>query len=175
MRSQGNIPLFLSKFAGSKPFDSVSSLLKFMSVTIENILLIGSILLIISVIAGKTSYKFGVPVLIFFLGIGMLAGSEGIGGIHFDNPAAAQFIGIVALNFILFSGGMDTDWRSVKPILRRVSHFLRLVCYSQLFPWACLSIGCLIFRFWKVFYWALSCLRPMLRRFSLFSEVKILH
>ena len=88
-----------------------------MTLTTENILLIGSILLFISLIAGKTSYKFGVPVLIFFLAIGMLAGSDGIGGIHFDNPKTAQFIGIVALNFILFSGGLDTDWQSVKPVL----------------------------------------------------------
>jgi potassium/hydrogen antiporter len=88
-----------------------------MTLTTENILLIGSILLFISLIAGKTSYKFGVPVLILFLGIGMLAGSDGIGGIYFDNPKTAQFIGIVALNFILFSGGLDTGWQSVKPIL----------------------------------------------------------
>lgn len=88
-----------------------------MTLTTENILLIGSILLFISLIAGKTFYKFGVPVLILFLGIGMLAGSEGIGGIHFNNPKSAQFIGIVALNFILFSGGLDTGWPSVKPIL----------------------------------------------------------
>jgi len=88
-----------------------------MTLTTENILLIGSILLFISLIAGKTSFKFGVPVLIFFLAIGMLAGSDGIGGIHFDNPKTAQFIGIVALNFILFSGGLGTGWQSVKPIL----------------------------------------------------------
>lgn len=55
--------------------------------------------------------------MILFIGIGMLAGSDGIGGIHFDNPKTAQFIGIVALNFILFSGGLDTDWQSVKPVL----------------------------------------------------------
>lgn len=88
-----------------------------MTLTTENILLIGSILLFISLIAGKTSYKFGVPVLILFLGIGMLAGSDGIGGIYFDNPKTAQFIGIVALNFILFSGGLDTGWQTVKPVL----------------------------------------------------------
>lgn len=88
-----------------------------MNLTTENILLVGSILLFISLFAGKTSYKFGVPVLIFFLAIGMLAGSEGIGGINFDNPKTAQFIGIIALNFILFSGGFDTDWKTVKPIL----------------------------------------------------------
>ena len=88
-----------------------------MNLTAENILLIGSILLFISILAGKTSYKFGVPTLIFFLATGMLAGSEGIGGINFDDPKTAQFIGVVALNFILFSGGLDTNWQSVKPIL----------------------------------------------------------
>ncbi|HAN18926.1 MAG: K+/H+ antiporter [Bacteroidetes bacterium GWC2_33_15] len=88
-----------------------------MNLTTENILLIGSILLFISLFAGKTSYKFGVPVLILFISIGMLAGSDGIGGIIFDNPKTTQFIGIVALNFILFSGGLDTDWNSIKPIV----------------------------------------------------------
>ncbi len=87
-----------------------------MVVTTENILLIGSILLFISLFAGKTSSRFGVPVLILFITIGMLAGSDGIGKIHFDNPKTAQFIGIVALNFILFSGGLDTDWKSIKPV-----------------------------------------------------------
>jgi potassium/hydrogen antiporter len=89
-----------------------------MNLTIENILLVGSLLLFVSVIIGKTSYKFGVPTLLLFLAIGMLAGSDGIGGIRFDNPQIAQFIGIVSLNFILFSGGLDTNWTSVKPILR---------------------------------------------------------
>jgi cell volume regulation protein A len=51
--------------------------------------------------------------------IGILAGSEGIGGIHFDNAALAQLIGIVALIFILFSGGLDTNWESIKPVLWR--------------------------------------------------------
>ncbi|HQX04513.1 MAG TPA: potassium/proton antiporter [Flavobacterium sp.] len=88
-----------------------------MNLSIENILLIGSLLLLVSIIAGKTSYKFGVPTLILFLAIGMLAGSEGPGGINFDDPQLAQFIGIVSLNFILFSGGLDTSWSSIKPIL----------------------------------------------------------
>lgn len=73
----------------------------------ENIILIGSILLIASILASKTSFKLGIPVLILFLGIGMLAVSEGIGGIYFDDPHAAQLLGIVALNLILFSGIMD--------------------------------------------------------------------
>lgn len=90
-----------------------------MDLTIENVILVGSLLLLISIIAGKTSYRFGVPTLILFLAIGVLAGSEGIGKINFNDPKMAQFIGIVALNFILFSGGLDTQWSSIKPILRQ--------------------------------------------------------
>lgn len=89
-----------------------------MNLTIENILLIGSVLLLASIIAAKRAYKFGVPTLLLFLLIGMLAGADGIGGIYFDNPKIAQFIGIVSLNFILFSGGLDTNWASVKPIFK---------------------------------------------------------
>ena len=87
-----------------------------MFLTIENILFIGSILLFLSILAGKTSYKFGVPTLVLFLLIGMIAGSDGL-GIQFHNPEIAQFIGIVSLNFILFSGGLDTNWKSIKPVL----------------------------------------------------------
>jgi potassium/hydrogen antiporter len=87
------------------------------TVTPENILLIASVLIFISVLAGKTSFRIGVPTLILFLAVGILAGSEGIGKIPFDDPGLAQFIGIVALNFILFSGGFETDWNSVKPIM----------------------------------------------------------
>lgn len=89
-----------------------------MNLTIENILLVGSLLLLVSVIAGKPTYKFGVPTLLLFLAIGMLAGSEGLAGIYFDDPKIAQFIGVVSLNFILFSGGLDTSWIAVRPILR---------------------------------------------------------
>ena len=87
-----------------------------MNISIENFLLIGSVLLLLSIIAGKTSYRFGVPVLIFFVSVGILAGSEGIGGIYFDNPAMARFIGIASLNFILFSGGLDTNWSTIRPV-----------------------------------------------------------
>lgn len=87
-----------------------------MNFTTENFLLIGSILLLISIIAGKASYRFGIPTLILFLAIGMLAGSDGLGGIYFNDPNLAQFIGIVSLNFILFSGGLDTDFAGIKPV-----------------------------------------------------------
>ena len=89
-----------------------------MSFSIANILLFGSVLLFISVAASKTSFKFGIPVLILFLAVGMLAGSDGPGGVEFADPKAAQFLGIIALTFILFSGGLDTKWESIRPVLR---------------------------------------------------------
>ncbi len=72
--------------------------------------------------------------------IGILAGTEGIGGIEFDDPKIAQFIGVVSLNFILFSGGLDTNWSSIKPILWQgislstVGVLLTAVCLG-LFAW----------------------------------------
>ena len=83
----------------------------------ENILLLGSLLLFLSIIASKTSFKLGIPTLILFLVVGMLAGSDGPGGIYFYEPKIAQLLGVVALTFILFSGGLETKWESVKPIL----------------------------------------------------------
>lgn len=89
-----------------------------MSFTSENILLLGSLLLFISIISSKTSFRIGIPTLILFLIIGMLAGSDGPGGIHFNDPETAQLLGVIALTFILFSGGLDTRWESIKPVIR---------------------------------------------------------
>jgi len=83
----------------------------------ETILLWIAVLLFVSVVSSKLSDKFAVPVLLLFLAIGMLAGSEGIGGIHFDNAQMAKSIGIVALIFIIFSGGLDTNWKDSKSIV----------------------------------------------------------
>lgn len=84
--------------------------------TAENVLLVGSILLFVSIVVGKTGYRFGVPTLLLFLVVGMLFGSDGL-GIQFHNAKEAQFIGMVALSIILFSGGMDTKFADIKPIL----------------------------------------------------------
>jgi len=89
-----------------------------MPITAEHALLVGSVLLLLSIIGGKTTSRWGVPTLIFFLLVGILAGSEGIGGIPFDDMHMAQFIGITALNFILFSGGLSTDFQTMRPVLR---------------------------------------------------------
>lgn len=89
-----------------------------MTFSSENILLLGSLLLFVSILASKTSFKFGIPTLILFLIVGMLAGSDGPGGIYFNDPHVAQFLGVVSLNFILFSGGLDTRWESIRPVLK---------------------------------------------------------
>lgn len=77
-----------------------------------------AILLLASVAASKASARFGIPALLVFLLVGMLAGSDGPGGIEFDYPQAAQSIGIVALALILFAGGLDTQWPDIRPVLR---------------------------------------------------------
>ncbi|HLP18102.1 MAG TPA: potassium/proton antiporter [Bacteroidota bacterium] len=84
---------------------------------LEYVLLVGSMLVLVSIAIVKLTERVGVPTLLLFLAIGMLAGSEGPGGIFFDNAKAAQWIGIIALVFILFAGGMDTDWHEVRPVL----------------------------------------------------------
>ena len=84
--------------------------------SVENMLLIGSVLLIISIVVGKTGYRFGVPALLLFLLVGMFFGSDGL-GLQFNNTHQAQAIGMVALSVILFSGGMDTKIADIKPIM----------------------------------------------------------
>lgn len=81
----------------------------------ENILLIGSILLFVSIVISKTGSRFGIPTLLLFLFVGMLFGSDGL-GIQFHDMADAQFIGMVALTIILFSGGMDTKIEEIRPV-----------------------------------------------------------
>ena len=81
-----------------------------------NILLVGAVLLFVSIVAGKAGYKFGVPMLLLFLGVGMAFGSDGV-GIQFNSPTIAQFIGMIALSVILFSGGMDTKFKEIRPVL----------------------------------------------------------
>jgi cell volume regulation protein A len=88
-------------------------------VSIEQVLVAASVLLLISIIASKASGRLGIPALLLFLGIGMLAGSEGIGGIYFDDARVAQSVGVVSLVLILFAGGLDTVWTDVRPVLRQ--------------------------------------------------------
>lgn len=85
-------------------------------ITSENILLIGSTLLIAGVLIGKSSYRFGLPLLLIFLLVGMAFGTDGV-GIQFSNMHTAQFIGMIALCIILFSGGMGTKISAIRPVV----------------------------------------------------------
>jgi cell volume regulation protein A len=85
--------------------------------TSENILLIGSLILFVSIfISSRVSARIGVPMLLLFLILGMFFGSDGI-GINFSNVKNAQFIGMFALSVILFSGGLDTRFSEIKPVM----------------------------------------------------------
>lgn len=88
-----------------------------MGLAAEYILLSAAFLLLVSILASKVSARLGVPALLLFLAIGMLTGSEGPGGIYFDDPWLAQFLGVTALSFILFSGGLETDLEEVRPVM----------------------------------------------------------
>ena len=81
----------------------------------EYIILLGAVLLFVSIVSGKTGYRFGVPSLLLFLLVGIMFGSEGL-GIQFNSFKQTQFIGMVALSIILFSGGMDTKLKDIKPV-----------------------------------------------------------
>lgn len=84
--------------------------------TAENILLIGAILIFCSILISKTGYRFGIPTLLLFLLVGMIFGSDGL-GLQFNGAADAQFIGMMALSIILFTGGMDTKIQGIRPVL----------------------------------------------------------
>lgn len=87
-----------------------------MNFTMENILFLGSALIFFSILMTRASSKFGIPTLLLFLFLGMLFGSDGL-GLHFYNVEQAQFVGIVALSIILFTGGMDTKIKQIRPVL----------------------------------------------------------
>lgn len=86
-------------------------------ISIEHLLLGVSVLLLVAVLVGRLSVRAGIPPLLLFLVLGMLAGSDGPGGIYFDDPWLSQLVGTAALALILFSGGLDTDWPSVRPVV----------------------------------------------------------
>lgn len=84
---------------------------------IEFFLLVISVLFFASILASKAGSKLGVPALLLFLGVGMLFGSDGLQLVNFDNIKVAHMVGTVALCAILFSGGLDTRFSDIRPVL----------------------------------------------------------
>ncbi len=84
----------------------------------DQTLILFGMLFLFSVIFSKISDKYGIPALLMFLGIGMLAGSDGIIGLEFDNAKIAEDVGTIALVYILFAGGFNTSYKSIKPIFK---------------------------------------------------------
>lgn len=84
----------------------------------DNIILVGAILIFVSIVVGKAGSRFGIPSLLLFLFVGMFFGTDGL-GLEFDNMALTQFIGAIALTIILFTGGMDTQLSSIRPIWKQ--------------------------------------------------------
>ncbi|MBU9720908.1 MULTISPECIES: potassium/proton antiporter [Bacillaceae] len=82
----------------------------------DYVVLLGALLLIVGVMTTKFSSRLGVPALVLFIAIGMLFGSDGLGLIYFDSAYYAQLIGIIALVIILFEGGLQTKWSTVRPV-----------------------------------------------------------
>ena len=86
-----------------------------MNISLEMVLLVGSLLIFGSILISKTGYRFGIPTLLMFLLAGMLFGCDGL-GIQFHDAEQAQYIGTIALCIILFSGGMDTRLADIRPV-----------------------------------------------------------
>ncbi len=83
---------------------------------IASYLTVAAILMLLGACSSKISARLNIPVLILFLAVGMLAGSDFLGFIDFENAKIANVIGSVAMGYILFFNGFDTHWTSVKKI-----------------------------------------------------------
>lgn len=81
-----------------------------------NLLIVASLIIILCVIFNKVSSKLGVPMLLFFILLGMLFGADGIFKIDFGDYHIAESICSTALIFIMFYGGFGTKWSEAKPI-----------------------------------------------------------
>ena len=81
------------------------------------LILIGGALLAAGIAGALMAERMRIPGLLLFLALGMLAGSEGIGGIEFDDAELARTLGTIALVLILFEGGLTAGWSEVRPVL----------------------------------------------------------
>lgn len=81
----------------------------------DNFLVVVALLLFIAVLAGKAAYRLGAPALLLFLGVGILFGYNDF--INFNSSEFAEFVGMIALCIILYSGGMDTNFKEIRPVM----------------------------------------------------------
>ena len=86
-------------------------------IDLDVILLVGAVVLIVAILAARLGSGFGLPSLLLFLGLGMLLGTDGIGGVAFDDADLAHAIGFAALVLILAEGGLTTKWSEIRPVV----------------------------------------------------------
>ena len=79
-------------------------------------LLVAGAVLAASILVALGAARTGLPVLVAFLGLGMLLGSDGPGGIEFDDAELAREVGVVGLVLILYEGGLQTSWRRLRQV-----------------------------------------------------------
>jgi cell volume regulation protein A len=83
---------------------------------VDQLILLAAALLLTGTVSSKLSARLGLPVLVLFVGIGMLAGENGIGQIEFDNFVIAHAVGTLALALILFDGGLQTRTAALRAV-----------------------------------------------------------
>src|SRR3954454_13846285 len=81
------------------------------------LILVAGALLAAGILGALLADRIRIPGLLLFLGLGMLAGSEGVGGIEFDDEELARTLGTIALVLILFEGGLSAGWAEIRPVL----------------------------------------------------------
>ena len=113
-----------------------------------NIMLICGLVLLISITASKVLYKFGVPILLIFIILGMIFGSDGIGGINFTDYSLTNQICSMALVFIMFYGGFGTNWNIAKPsikpaLLMSTAGVIITTVLTGIFAWFILKVNIL--------------------------------
>lgn len=97
--------------------------------TLDWLMGIAGFLLIVSIFANRISDRFGIPGLLLFLGIGMLAGTDGVGKIQFSNARLSNYIGTVALTFILFPADWKPNGTKSNPLSCAVPYCPRPACF----------------------------------------------
>ncbi|MBT2660498.1 potassium/proton antiporter [Bacillus sp. ISL-45] len=86
-------------------------------ISTDSFIMLLAFLLIVGVLTTRFSTRLGVPSLILFIMVGMVMGSDVLGIVYFDNASLTQKIGVIALIIILFEGGLQTNWKDVRPVI----------------------------------------------------------